>query len=81
MTCDRITMIYDIKLKAPACVLLQAAGQCNWTSLAELFPTQYWLVTPTPGMQKISGTREEWKKAAAITEQIWMGKDPNQHAR
>lgn len=81
MTSDRITMIYDVKLKAPACVLLQAAGQCNWSSLAELFPTQYWLVTPTPGMQKISGTREEWKRAAAITAQTWKNTDPNLYAR
>jgi hypothetical protein len=41
---------FDIRLMRPACALLQAAYQCD-SSLADLFPTELWLLSPTPDMR------------------------------
>lgn len=41
---------FDIELMRPACVLLQAAYRCDF-SLADLFPTETWLLSPTKDMK------------------------------
>jgi hypothetical protein len=65
-------LVYDFNLKAPACVLLQAAmgGDSNSKAFNN-FDSRHWLVAPTPGMRKVSGTDEQWKMAAEITAKKW----------
>lgn len=71
-------MVYDTDLKAPACVLLQAAFGCGASPHAlTYFPARHWLTQPTPGMRKIAGTPEQWKQAAALTAATWGDKEPH----
>lgn len=75
---DLHVMVYDTDLKAPACVLLQAVYGCGPSPEAlRHFEPLHWLTAPTPGMRKIAGTREQWKKAAAITVAAWGDKRPH----
>lgn len=58
-----ITLLFDVKLKRPACALLQALARCNPSDLYNVgFDTHDWLVYPTADMQRISGTMEEWRR-------------------
>lgn len=41
-------VVYDLKLKRPGCALLQAA--MGGTVSATLFPTEDWLLEPTPDL-------------------------------
>lgn len=41
---------YDITLMQPGCALLQAALGCD-VSLVDLFPTNTWLLHPTPNLR------------------------------
>lgn len=68
-------LVYDLELRAPACVLLQAAHGCG-ARPAPLrhFEPRHWLTKPTPGMRKIGGTDEEWQRAAALTLERWGGR-------
>lgn len=61
-----ITLLYDVELRRPACVLLQAAAGTDYRDIffQRLFPSETWLVFPTPGMRRLSGTREEWERVA-----------------
>lgn len=63
---EKITLIYDTELKRPGCVLLQAVAGCDQYALNRFFNSEDWLVSPTPGMKRISGTPEEWKRAAKM---------------
>ena len=62
-----IVLVYDLDLKRPACALLQAAYGCEPMLVHEFFDATCWLTHPTPGMRRITGTREEWKRAGEIT--------------
>lgn len=62
---DTIRLLYDVDLKRPACVLLQAAAGGNTYLLRELFPSEAWLDHPTDGMQMLVGSREQWERLAA----------------
>jgi len=57
-----IDLVFDVKLKRPACVLLQAVYGCahNNTFLQLNFDSKDWLVAPTPDMKVIRGTRKQW---------------------
>src|SRR5690348_5079214 len=65
---DKITLLIDPKTKRVGCVLLQAAygfGDGNW--MVQQFDTKAWIVGE--GMEALrpyTGTREEWKRVAAI---------------
>lgn len=63
-----IVLVVDLKLRRPACVLLQAAFGCGHNNgfLQMTFEPNDWLLSPTPDMQKIRGTREEWQRLAAM---------------
>lgn len=61
---ERITLLYDTRLKRPACVLLQAIAGGDSEALLELFDSGDWLVSPTPDMRRVTGTRAEWERAA-----------------
>ncbi len=65
------TLVYDVDLKAPACVLLQAAFGCSGHHALRHFDSRHWLTSPTPGMRNVEGTDAEWQKAAAITRKHW----------
>lgn len=65
---SKIRMVYDFDLKRPGCVLMQAVMGGDSSAVSELFDSSSWLLSPTPGMRLIAGTKEEWKKAVKITE-------------
>jgi hypothetical protein len=50
-------IVFDTKLNRPACVLLQGALGGD-PKLAQFFPTETWLLAPTPDMQ--SFPYEDW---------------------
>ena len=45
---DRI--VYDADLRRPGCAIMQALGGAP-SSVAQAFPTESWLLAPTPGMR------------------------------
>lgn len=51
-------IVYDTTLDQPACVLVAAAlgGDPN---VANLFPSESWLLTPTPNMGVFDATPEQ----------------------
>jgi hypothetical protein len=63
---SKIELVFDTKLKRPACVLLQAAYGCGHNNpfMETTFDASKWLTFPTENMAKISGTREQWEKLA-----------------
>jgi hypothetical protein len=72
---DKYELIFDVEKKAVACVLLQAALGCDSSLVSHFgFDASTWLVYPTEGMRKISGTAEEWRKAAKIANAEWAGR-------
>lgn len=51
-------LVYDMKLKRPGCALLQAAlGGTG--GMANQFPTEHWLLVPTPDMKTYKISDEE----------------------
>jgi hypothetical protein len=74
----RYVLLFDIELKASACVLLQAAFGCGAHPAAlRHFSSRHWLTSLTPGMRKITGTESDWKRAAEITTATWGDRRPN----
>lgn len=59
-----ITLVVDVEQRRPACVLLQALHGCNSSLVTELFDGACWLTQPTPGMRRVTGTREQWEQFA-----------------
>ena len=64
------TLVYDVKLRRPGCVLLQVAMGGTVPSLLfqELFPTESWLLGPTDDMQAYSTTEEQLYIVSAKTD-------------
>ncbi len=52
------TIVYDLKLRRPGCVLLQAALGGS-AGMANNFPTEHWLLAPTPDMKVYNISDEE----------------------
>jgi hypothetical protein len=46
-----LVLVYDLKLARPACVLLQAAMGGS-PGVAQQFPSEHWLLAPTPDMKR-----------------------------
>lgn len=62
-----VFFMYDCDLKRPGCVLLQAAYE-GTPSLAHMFPTESWLLAPTPGLKKYRiATRDQLNKLIELT--------------
>lgn len=63
---DEIVLVFDTKLRRPACVLLQALYGCGHNNgfLQMTFDAQDWLTSPTEDMVRISGSREQWEQLA-----------------
>ncbi len=54
-------LLYDVKLKRPGCVLLQAVAGGDRALLDSLFSSEDWLITPTDDMMLMRGTLDQWK--------------------
>ena len=59
-------LLYDIELRRPACVLLQAIAGGDRFGLSRYFSSEQWLTAPTPGMRLIEGTEAEWERVAKL---------------
>lgn len=57
---------YDVELKRPGCVLLQAVLVRD-SSIAQAFPPETWLTYPTPGMRVYEVTADELRRLVEIT--------------
>lgn len=57
---------YDTKLKRPGCVLLQAA--LGGSPIAHHFPTDSWLLAPTPDMKLYEITTDQLIQLIGISE-------------
>lgn len=60
-TIQTIPLLFDTKLNRPACVLLQACAGGDRKRLNEFFTSEEWLISPTPDMKLIYGTRRQWE--------------------
>lgn len=66
-----ITFVYDTDLRRPACVLLQAAmGGSIGSEFHSVFGASNWLLAPTPGMKKLSATKEQWLQVVRAEKKI-----------
>lgn len=63
-------LVYDVKLRRPGCVLLQAVmgGTVPRGIFFKLFDATDWLLAPTPGMTTYRTTLPELEAVARITE-------------
>ena len=62
---DEITLLFDIEQKRPGCAILQALAGCSSQDLWDVgFDSKDWILSPTPSMRKITGTKEEWGEMA-----------------
>lgn len=61
---EKVSLIYDVKLHRPACVLIQAAAGCG--RVQDFFDAVDWLDFPTPGMKRLMGTMTEWRELAKL---------------
>ena len=59
-------VLYDCKLKKPACTLLQAASGCGL--VAQRFDPEHWLLAPTPDMHRYRVTGQQLRQLVGITE-------------
>jgi hypothetical protein len=66
MTEQTYRLIVDMKQRRPACALLQAAYGGDYGVLGRFFDSRDWLTAPTPDMQPVSGTREQWMRLARL---------------
>lgn len=61
---EAMRILYDTKLRRPACVLLQTMANGDWFAVQRLWPSGLWLTHPTGDMRAINGTEEQWKRVA-----------------
>jgi hypothetical protein len=54
-------LVYDLKLRRPACALLQAALGGSG-GVAGQFPTEHWLLAPTPDLKPYEISDEQLKE-------------------
>lgn len=64
---------YDVTLKRPGCVLLQAALRCD-PSVVHAFDSETWLVFPTPDLRVYAATDEELSRLVEITHRNAKGR-------
>lgn len=63
---DKISLVVDVKLRRPGCVIIQACYGCGDERqlVSQLFDPHTWLTAPTDDMYLISGTRDQWEAFA-----------------
>jgi len=57
-----IRLAYDVQLRRPGCVIVQAtvgAGR-DGARACQAFDCRHWLLAPTPGMQVMTVTRDQF---------------------
>jgi hypothetical protein len=54
-------LVYDIKLRRPGCALLQAALGGD-PGMANSFPSEHWLLAPTPDMKTYNISDEQLRQ-------------------
>lgn len=60
-----VAILFDMKLRRPACVLLQAVSGADMNAFHRHFGgADNWITHPTPGMKLIVGTEKQWKRVA-----------------
>lgn len=64
---ETFRIAYDVTLRRPGCVLLQAVMGCAVPNFQLLFPSESWLVSPTDDMKAYRATREELDRLSEIT--------------
>jgi hypothetical protein len=57
-------LVVDVRLRRPACVLLQAVWGGHSSLVSELFDAESWLVGPTGDMKMLTGTKAQWEAFA-----------------
>ena len=65
-------LVYDVKLKRPGCVLLQAALGGS-PGVANEFPTEHWLLAPTPDLKPYSLSIQELKDVIQYHRRLVVG--------
>lgn len=73
MGCEMNQIVFDVELRRPACVLLQAAYGVD-SSVVYDFPANTWLTFPTKGMRVYEATDEQIEKLIEISTEAVKGK-------
>lgn len=63
---EKLVIAYDMKLKRPGCVLLQAV-MGGTKGVADSFPAELWLTALTPDLKLYTLTRGQLKDAVDVT--------------
>ena len=58
---EMLVGVVDLKLRRPACVLLQAVMGGD-IRVAHMFPAEHWLLAPTPDMARVKAPRSDWER-------------------
>lgn len=61
-----MTIVYDATLRRPGCVLLQAALGGTVPDFVRFFPSESWLVEPTPDMKTYPVTADQLERLVAL---------------
>lgn len=67
-------IVFDIELFQPGCILLQADMGGTVSNFSELFPSNSWLVYPTPNMVVYEVTDEQLERIAQKVQNKYEGK-------
>jgi hypothetical protein len=62
-------IVYDVKLKRPGCVLLQAAMGGTVLDFVQKFPNE-WLLAPTPDMKIYEVTDDQLNVLSAMNQSL-----------
>jgi len=60
------TLLFDVKLFQPACILLQALATDSEEDyhFVHIFDARTWLLAPTKDMRRVTATKREWREVA-----------------
>lgn len=71
------TVVFDRKLKRPACVLLQAVFGGTVPNFQRYFPSETWLLAPTPNMRMYRVENKEQLEALSAMAVQAVKDDPD----
>lgn len=55
---SELKVVFDVEKMRPACALIQTAAGAT-PGVANLWPSDLWLIPPTDGMRTLKGSREQ----------------------
>lgn len=68
---------FDVKLRRPGCVLLQAALRCDSSVVMREFPAETWLTFPTPDLEIYEALPEHIPRLVAMAKKaVLEGTNP-----